>query len=666
MSRQYAFNIIEHTMIPLPDGTRLAARIWMPQTDQESEFPAVLEYLPYRKRDGTSARDESTFPVFASAGIVGVRVDICGHGESDGEFDDEYSERELKQGTQIIEWISTQRWSNGNIGMMGISWGGFNAMQIASMHPPALKAVISIGSTVDRYNDDIHYKNGCHLYSNFYWSNMMLTYAARAPDPMLRSDWQAIWKHRLEQQPFPLQLWLAHQRRDSYWEHGSVCEDYAGYTVPTLVIGGWADLYHNAPPELAANTAGVVKAINGPWIHKYPHFAWPKPRMDFHTEAIAWWNRWLRGEQTYPDDTPDYRVYMSENVRAGGERLVEPGRWLAIDHWPEETNAERVFLSGDLTLDKIYRDCRVKTLTINSPQDCGTSCGEIFSLAPDADLAGDQRIDDGGSLVFKSPTLTEPVEIIGRPKIQLTVSIDKPLGNLCVRLVDVHPDGHAHRVSWGVLNLAHRISNASPCYMTPGKTETVRIDLDHCAYRFAVGHRLQVSISTNYWPAIHPPPEVVTAIIHLDEQAWIALPSVRNTRDINLPAPENDELLPQYPLLTQPVSTRKVERDLQAQCTTYSVYSDTGELEIPQDSLRVQHIRDEKWQIGFNDPQTMRAEGKHSWKSERNDWRTDIECVTHMHCDAEYFYITAQVKAWLNGELFNTKAWDEKIRRDYL
>ena len=198
MRQVYSYEIIEHTLIEMANGTRLAARIWLPQSPNSEQFPAVLEYLPYRKRDGTSARDESNYPWFARAGIAGVRVDISGHGDSDGDFDDEYSSRELAQGVEVINWIAKQAWSNGSVGMMGISWGGFNGMQIASMHPEPLKAVISIGTTVDRYNDDIHYKNGCHLDSDFYWSNMMLTYASRAPDPELRNDWLEVWKHRLD------------------------------------------------------------------------------------------------------------------------------------------------------------------------------------------------------------------------------------------------------------------------------------------------------------------------------------------------------------------------------------------------------------------------------------------------------------------------------------
>ena len=175
---------------------------------------------------------------------------------------------------------------------MGISWGGFNGLQIAALRPKPLKAVISIGTTVDRYNDDIHYKNGCLLYANAYWSSTMLCYAARPPDPALvGGKWRNMWFERLDSQPFPLAIWLAHQRRDAFWRHGSICEDYSAIEAPTLIISGWCDGYINAPPAAAAHLVPPTKAINGPWIHKYPHFAWPRPRMDFLAEALRWWDR---------------------------------------------------------------------------------------------------------------------------------------------------------------------------------------------------------------------------------------------------------------------------------------------------------------------------------------------------------------------------------------
>ena len=206
------FSIIENEWITLPDGRRLSARIWLPERAENSPVPAVLEYLPYRKRDGTAPRDESTYPSFARAGYAGVRVDIAGTGESDGEWDDEYSQQEMDDGLAVIDWITQQPWCNGKLGMMGISWGGFNSLQIAALRPEALKAVIAIGTTVDRYNDDIHYKNGCLLYSNFSWASVMLCYASRPPDPELVGDrWKDMWLNRLNTQPYPLETWLQHQ-----------------------------------------------------------------------------------------------------------------------------------------------------------------------------------------------------------------------------------------------------------------------------------------------------------------------------------------------------------------------------------------------------------------------------------------------------------------------
>ena len=676
MTKVYSHHVIEHQLIPLPDGTRLAARLWMPQGQNQERFASVLEYLPYRKRDGTAPRDESTYPVFAAAGIVGVRVDLCGHGESDGEFDDEYSARELAQGVDVVNWMAAQPWSNGKVGMMGISWGGFNSMQIAALHPEPLKATIAIGTTVDRYNDDIHYKNGCHLYSDFYWSNMMLLYASRPPDPALREDWLALWLHRLQQQPFPLATWLAHQTRDDYWQHGSICENYADYTVPTLVIGGFADHYHNAPPALLEHAAAPVKAVNGPWIHKYPHFAWPRPRMDFHTEAIAWWRHWLSDAPANSSDAdsadvmqlPDYRAYMSTEVKPGGTRLDEPGRWVAWQQWPEQqADIEFYPQAGQqLATDSATTPAPDNAqLSICSPQDCGIACGEIFSLAPDSDLAGDQRIDAGGSLLFNTPPLDAAIETIGRPRLQCRVAIDQPLGNLIVRLIDEHPDGTCYRVSWGVLNLAHRNSQSSPEYMTPGEFVDVTIELNQCCYRFAPGHKLQLAISTSYWPAVQPPPAAATATLQLGRHTRLQLPDAAGIETITMPQPANEKPLPDYRLHSSPASQRSVEHDLQLGCTRYHVLSDTGEEEMPHHGLRVRHLRDETWTITPDNPLAATATGKHTWWTRRDDWQVRIICESSMQCTADHYHITATVTAWVSDEQVHSKSWDETIAREF-
>ena len=660
------YRVIENSFIPLADGRRLAARIWLPKLpegDETGSWPAILEYLPYRKRDGTAPRDESTYPVFAAAGYVGVRVDISGHGESDGTFDDEYSEQELSDGEQVIAWIAAQPWCDGAVGMMGISWGGFNSLQIAARRPSALQAVIAIGTTLDRYNDDIHYKNGCLLTANFTWSCTMLAYGARPPDPdLVGPAWRALWRRRLETQPLPLALWLRHQHRDAYWKHGSICEDYAAVDIPALVISGWADGYLNAPPAAATNLSAPTKAINGPWIHKYPHFAWPRPRMDFHAEALAWWDRWLKGVENGAEALPAYRAFLSEGVRPGGRRENEPGRWVAEPVWPSPSIVSQSrFLNADGGLDPM--PSADATRTICSPQDCGTAAGEFFTLKPDAELSGDQRIDDAGSLVFLSGILEDPMDILGRPVATLRVSVDKPLANLAVRLIDIHPDGVGHRVSFGVLNLDHRASDEHPEPMRPGQAETVRIALDECGYRFPAGHRLAIAVSTAYWPLVQPGPFHVTATLHLGASSSVDLPVRTGDDRIEIAEPADPSPLPDYAMHRAPLSRRWVERDLQTCLTRYHVLEDSGDFEMPGHGLITGERHENCFAIEAGDPLSSVQTGSYCCRMRRGDWSVRVETTTEVTCDADHYFVEAKVVAFEGEAVFHERVWSEKIRR---
>ncbi len=660
-----SYREMENEIIPLKDGRNLSTKLWFPDNMEDEAFPAILEYLPYRKRDGTAPRDDSNYPVFAEAGYVGVRVDISGTGESDGDYDDEYSPRELSDGVEVIEWIASQTWCSGSVGMMGISWGGFNSLQIAALRPQVLKAVIAIGTTVDRYNDDIHYKHGCHLYSNFSWSSTMLCFASRPPDPLLVGDnWKKMWKYRLETQPFPLETWLAHQRRDDYWKHGSIGEDFDAIQIPAMVISGWADAYINAPPTMAENGLALVKAINGPWIHKYPHFAWPKPRLDFHTEAIKWWDHWLKGIDQDIESLPAYRAYISENVKPGGFREFESGHWVGEDNWPTDNVKTRSFYlhQNGLLSEDTPNNIQV---SICSPQDCGVACGEVFSLKPDSELAGDQRVDDAGSLVFETEVLDEPLSILGRPTMALNLAIDRPIGNVAVRLIDVHPNGASHRISWGVLNLAHRDSNEFPMNTQPNEATDVVVLLDHCGYKFLAGHRIRVSISTAYWPMIMPPPEVVTASINLGESCFISLPVLLKDHAITIPEPTGPCPLPAYACHQEPSHRRTVERDLQNNLTHYKVFDDTGEHEEPRHGMRTRHTHDECWSISPNDPLSSTASSTYISYMSRGDWKIKTVSESSLSCDAEQFMLNATITAYEGDLIFNQRNWSKTIKRDF-
>ncbi|MCB2153161.1 MAG: CocE/NonD family hydrolase, partial [Rhodobacteraceae bacterium] len=312
-----------------------SARVWMPADALRDPVPAVLEYIPYRKRDMTLPRDELMHPWFAGHGYAAVRVDMRGCGDSEGLMEDEYTEQELSDACEVIAWLAAQPWCTGKVGMMGKSWGGFNCLQTAMRRPPALKAVVTVCSTVDRFADDIHYKGGCLLGENFGWVAQMMSYASRPPDPMLAGNsWRDTWLHRLEAQPFLASRWFEHQSRDAYWKHGSLCEDYGSVTAAVLSFGGWADNYMNTVSHLVENVQAPVKGIVGPWVHQYPHTALPGPAIGFLQEALRWWDRWLKDVPNGAEDDPAYRAYMLHSAPPDANSAFRPGHWVAEGDWP--------------------------------------------------------------------------------------------------------------------------------------------------------------------------------------------------------------------------------------------------------------------------------------------------------------------------------------------
>jgi hypothetical protein len=661
-----AFRVVENEWIVLADGTRLAARLWLPA--QAGPAPAILEFLPYRKRDGTAPRDESTYPVFAAAGYAGVRVDIRGSGESDGVIDDEYSPRELSDACEVIAWIAAQPWCSGAVGMMGISWGGFNSLQVAALQPPALKAVISLASTVDRFADDIHYKGGAQLSANLSWAATMLAYQSRPPDPELVGErWREMWLERLEAEPFMLEEWLSHQRRDAFWRHGSICEDFGRFKIPALVFAGWADGYRNTPLAAVAGLGPRAKAVLGPWVHKYPHFAWPKPRLDFHAVALRFWDRWLKGIDNGAEADPQVTAYILDGPRPAPRRPEDPGRWIAIDRWGGAAQTLCLHLTADRRL--VAADAAgegAPPITVASPPDTGVMGGEYFTLKPGAEMPADQRVDDGGSVVFETDPLTAAMELLGRARLRATVSCDAATALLAARLVDVHPDGTATRISLGLLNLAHREGSAEPLPMPAGEAVEITLTLDACGYRLPPGHRLRLALSNAYWPQALPTPGAAAIVLGLAAEAVLTLPLLGDHETIEVPEPENPDPLPTY-IEHAPMATRHaVERDLTAGETRYTIHEDTGAAEHPQTGLITRQVRDELWTLPLGDPGRARGECRWMTQMRRGDWSVRTECIATLACSREAFEISGEVEAFEGNTPIHSKTWRRTIPRDLM
>ncbi|MFT7593054.1 MAG: putative CocE/NonD family hydrolase [Paracoccaceae bacterium] len=648
--------------IPLSDGCRLSARIWRPVDAGDDPVPVILEYLPYRKRDGTVARDALTHPYFARRGYACVRLDIRGNGDSQGLMEDEYTAQELSDGVEAINWLASQPWCSGSVGMMGISWGGFNALQVAALHPAPLKAIITLCSTVDRFADDIHYKGGCLLNENLGWGATMWSYSSRAPDPALVGDaWRDMWLERLENEPFLPAVWLRHQRRDAYWQHGSVCEDYSAIKAAVLAVGGWGDGYKNAVPQLVENLDSPAKGIIGPWVHKYPHFAVPEPRIGFLQEALRWWDHWLKGVDTGVQDDPDYRAYLMDSVRPKEWYTDRPGRWIAEDDGATSHLPVRTLHLTDAGLSDAPGDLQA---TVRSPHHCGAASGEYCAIWLGPELPGDQRGDDALSLCFDGAPLAQDIDIVGAAKLRLTLTADKPQAQIAVRLCDVHPDGASTRITYCVQNLTHREGAADPRPLVPGHSYDISLSLDHIAYRLPKGHRLRVAISSAYWPLIWPSPQTAELTLH-NGQLHLPVRALAKSDEWVFAPPETDA--PWVPETLRPGShARRVETDLTTGEVHLIVKDDFGKVADSDHGLISGSIARERWSIHPDDP--LSARGSCQWSDEmgRGDWQLRTETSCEMWADLTHFHLAARLVAYENDILIYERDVSDQIPRDQM
>ncbi len=653
----------DNLWIPLKDGCRLAARMWRPDDAGQKPVPAILEFLPYRKRDGTAVRDQLTHPYFAGYGYACLRVDMRGSGESDGLLDDEYSAQEQSDCLEVIEWISAQPWCTGKLGMIGISWGGFNGLQVAWHQPEALKAVITLCSTDDRYADDIHYKGGCVLNENLGWAATMLSYSSRPPDPALVGDrWRPMWLERLEANPLLSHRWLQHQHRDDYWKQGSICEDFSRVKAAVLAVGGWGDAYSNAVPRLVAGLGGSTRGIIGPWVHKYPHFAVPEPRIGFLQEALRWWDCWLKGEETGVRNDPAMRTYIQDSVPPSTMYKVRPGRWVADDGWPGPNVEVKSFHLSKGGISETKKED--EELTICSPVSTGADSGEFCIIWLGPEFPGDQNRDDAGSLCFESEVLGADMDIFGAPVAELELSSDKPVAQIAVRLNAIAPDGAATRITYGVLNLCHRESHETPSALEPGEVYGVRVQLDDIAWRLPAGHRLRLAISTCYWPLIWPSPERAELTVWTADSKFL-LPVRAQRGDASPPFQEPESAEPlKLDELRSPENRREFTSDNGV--STLSIFDDFGEYTDLTHGLTHGSVGRETHTIADDDPLSARSRTHWTQTFSRDDgWSIRTETFQEMWADQTHFHISGRIEAYEGDDLIFEKDWiDKTVERD--
>ena len=662
---------VRNLRIPLSDGTWLAARLWLPEDAEQDPVPAIIEYIPYRQHDGTANLDALTHPYFAGHGYAALRVDIRGSGNSEGVLRDEYLRQEQDDALEILAWLAEQTWCTGAAGMIGISWGGFAALQIAARRPPQLKAIVTVCSTDDRYTDDVHWMGGCLLNDSISWGGGIFGVISRPPDPgVVGEAWRDLWLQRLESNDLPLVSWLKHQRRDEFWRHGSVCEDYGAIDCAVYAVGGWTDGYTNAIFRLMEHLEGPRRALVGPWTHVYPHFGFPGPPIGFLQDCLRWWDRWLKDIHNGIDDEPKIYFWMQENLRADASEPEVGGHWRSLSEWPPASPAQmaakRLHLGGALLSDAPGPETEH---VIRSPLLCGLAGGEWCprdSGSEGPEFQSDQGEDDGRSLCFDSAPLTEPLEILGQPVLNIPVSADKPRAQLIARLCDVAPDGRSSRVTFGVLNLCHRDGHETPVAVVPGEVMSLELRLKVTAYRFLPGHKLRLALSMSYWPMVWPSPEIAALTLKTAASS-LSLPLYEPSLSPSSLAPfEAAESAPglKTTVLEPGRSERLLARDMADGSVCLDHLEDGGLSRLDDIDLTLRRSARETFRIREGDPLSASTEMRRVFEIGRGRLRLATDERLKVTCDDEAFIVSAVMEAYEGEVLLFSRSWNKRVPRD--
>jgi uncharacterized protein len=549
---------VREARIPVRDGTELAATLYLParpvaltaqpaavpprddgaRQPPATPVPALLEYLPYRKDDAMLARDHELYAYLTARGYAGARVDIRGTGNSGGDLPEgEYTEQEQRDAEDVIAWLAAQPWCTGAVGMWGISWGGFNAIQVALRRPPALRAIIAVDASDDLFHDDVHYIDGLlHLDE---YALMIDHLNALPPAPDFPLD-EATLARRFDSEPW-LATWLARQQDGPYWRRASLRPGYDRLTIPAFLIGGWYDGYRDSGPRMLATVPAPVKIMIGPWNHTFPHNAVPGPAIEWRADAVRWWDHWLKGADNGIMSEPPVTVYVRDWHPPDPDLAEIPGRWRTETAFPPERTVYRSWYCGP-----------ERNLTPEPPRPGSVALRYVPSAGVEAghwwgELTVDQRGADAFSLVFDTPPLEDEMEILGFPVVVLNGGADAEPLHWFGRLCDVAPDGTVTLVTGG--GRAGRPdperdggplpgSAVGPAQPAPGTPEALPLELHATSWVFPRGHRVRLALSNAMWPMIWPTPHLATATVRLGPDGTrLVLPVVQADPAARQPEP---------------------------------------------------------------------------------------------------------------------------------
>lgn len=656
---EYPVRVDRRVFVEMDDGVTLALTLYQPDSRNDGPYPTIVESLPYRKDDAFYSSDWPTYAYLAGKGFAGVRIDIRGTGASTGIIEDEYLSREQEDTLAVFRWLEDQDWCSGDLGMWGVSWGGFSSLQTAMLRPPQLKAIAPVHATHDRFASDVHYTGGSlHAQEQVDWPPSMVVCNGLPPDPDIVGDgWYERWMERLERTPQWPPIWLRHQRRDEYWLHGSPCADYESIQCPALLIGGWVDGYVDGMLAMAQHLTCPTRTVIGPWGHYRPSTGCPGPGLD-HLDLLArWFGHHLRGDDNGVMDMPSLTAFIRTGTPYDGptrspfEDPPTPGYWRSEPAWPP-ADAVQV----EMPLDELRHD----TLTWSGPQWVGVH-------APAWDLAGrgsfDSAEDDAHSVIFETARLEDALEILGTPEVEVTVTSDKAVGMVAARLLAVSPAGDGYLITRGSRNLVFPDDLSTPVPLLPNDATTVRFPMRTTSAVLPAGWRLRLALSGADFPVVWPPGERFTLTFD-SARSQLLLPSVperSNDSKVTMPPPPP---IPHPPgLEEEDRGDAGVERD----DPTITYRRNRSAREVQPERANLTYTSDEKWTVSVDDddPASTRVHSDAVVTMERPGWKVSTRGRLELSGDASAFHLVIALTALHDDRVVFTRTWTDTVPREW-
>ena len=657
--------VMEEASIPMPDGVHLAADIWRPQGPAgKGPFPVLLEYLPYRKTEGRGNR-YPFYAYFVRRGYVVARVDIRGTGNSTGTLIPyEYSDIENTDGDSVIAWLARQPYSNGKVGMFGISWGGFNSIHMAMRRPPALKAIIAVDATDDLYQDDVHFMDGMMHVDSWEMSQDLANAMPGAPDYTIDEKYFA---ERFDRPPWGL-TYKRQQSDGPFWDRTALKTRYDAIQIPTFVVGGWYDGYRDSVARMLQHMKVPMKAIVGAWNHTYPNEPYPKPGFEFRHEAVRWFDRWLKDRDTGIMDEPRLAVYVRNWHPPGPYLETAPGAWRYEDGWPSARVHERVLFPRP---NRLLSDAAPEPSTerLRYVPTTGVEAGGPVMWF--GDVAPDQRPSDAFSLVYETPPLDAEVEILGLPRALLQVAADAPQVNWFARLNDVAPDGTVTLVTAAGQNGAHRVSARDPRAIVAGEQFPLEIEMHFTSWVFPKGHRLRLAVSNAQWPMLWTTPYPTTTTLYLGPEASRLMLPVAAPRASPGPSylsiQERDDVLPGFEPIDAGTPSgygeiSSVERNPQTGAAKVVATNNSATRYPWGEQYDTESITHE---ANDNHPEATSVHGEYSTTVKLKDRTLRWQSTVVWHSDRDHFYYTGTRRLLKDDVLVREKKWQQSIPRNH-